>query len=538
MLKKFLVLACLGLALAGCDKKNEQGADAGASSAGSGSPATTLTVLAGSELKDIEPLLPQISKATGVQLQMRYAGTLDGVERLQNGEATDVAWFASNRYAMLVPGAKSRILASERTMLTPVVLGLKTSKARELGWADNPAVTWKDIATAAEAGRFTFGMTSPASSNTGFSGLLGLAAALSGKGDALEEKDVDTPAVSGKLASFFKAQRLTAGSSGWLAEAYMKDQGKVDGIINYASTLLSMNQDPALTEKLVLIYPRDGIVTADYPIMLVNGDKRAAYDKVVAYLRGVEFQEAMARTTLRRPVNPDAKVDVPGPSAAIAELAFPAKREVVDAILLSFDNQIRQPPDSSFVLDISGSMTGKRLDQLKHAMLGLSGADASISGRFARFRDRERITLIPFNHEVQDSRPFVMTTDAKTNAQQLSALSSYIENLQADGGTAIFSATQSAYQMAAARRQAHPDRFYSVVLLTDGQNMSGMDVDAFERWYRSLPEAERGIRVFPVIFGDADPSELKILADVTGGRIFDGRSAGLQSIFKEIRGYQ
>lgn len=535
MLKKFSLLVSLALALtlalASCDKKPAQ-------AAAGNSPSTTLTVLAGSELKDIEPLLPQIAKATGVQLQMRYAGTLDGVERLDGGEDVDVAWFASNRYAMLVPGAKSRILASERTMLTPVVLGLKTSKARELGWVDNKAITWKDIATAAEAGRFTFGMTSPASSNTGFSGLLGLAAALSGKGDALEEKDITDGGVGQKLQAFFQAQRLTSGSSGWLVEAYMKDQAKVDGIINYASTLLSMNQDPALAEKLVLIYPQDGIVTADYPIMLVNGAKREAYDKVVAYLRGVEFQEAMARTTLRRPVNPDAKAEVPGPPNTIAELAFPAKREVVDAMLLSFDNELRHATDSTFVLDVSGSMSGRRLDQLKQAMLGLSGADASISGRFARFRDREQITLIAFNHVVEQPKPFRMTADSQANKAMLESLKQYIASLDAGGGTAIFSAAKDAYQMAADRRRADPSRFYSVVLLTDGQNTSGYDVGDFERWYRDLPAEEKGIRVFPVIFGDADPRELKRLADITGGRVFDSRTAGLQAVFKEIRGYQ
>ncbi|MGA8056025.1 MAG: VWA domain-containing protein, partial [Burkholderiales bacterium] len=104
--------------------------------------ATTLTVLAGSELRDIEPLLPMIQAATGVTLQLKYSGTLEAVERLQAGEPFDTAWLSSNRYALLTPGARERIRASERTMITPVVLGLKASKAKELGWLDNPNVTW------------------------------------------------------------------------------------------------------------------------------------------------------------------------------------------------------------------------------------------------------------------------------------------------------------------------------------------------------------------------------------------------------------
>jgi Ca-activated chloride channel family protein len=522
-----LLALCLGVALSGCQKQDAN------SAAPAPAEASVLTVLAGSELKDIEPLLPKVTQATGITVQMRYAGTLEAVEKLQSGEEVDVAWLASNRYAMLVPAAKARIAASERTMLTPVVLGLKTSKAKELGWVDNPAVTWKEIAEAANKGKFTFGMTSPAASNTGFSGLLGLAAALSGKGDALEEKDIDVK----RLSAFFKAQRLTAGSSGWLAEAYLKEQDKVDGLINYASTLQSMNRNPALKEKLVLIYPQDGIVTADYPIMLVNPSKRAAYDKLVAYLRGVEFQQAMATATLRRPVNPDVQVSG-APAQPLVELAFPAKLSVVDAILTAFDNHLRLPTDSTFVLDQSGSMKGDRIQNLKTAMLGLSGADLTISGRFARFRNRERIFLLPFNHEFGAIQRFDMGDSAKENQATLASLSERVNGLAADGGTAIFSATQRAYLEAATRRRGEPGRFYSIVVMTDGASNKGISADEFASWYRQLPAADKGIKIFPVLFGEASPGELQSIAELTGGRTFDGHKNSLQAIFKEIRGYQ
>lgn len=523
-----LLAVCLGVALTGCQKQDGSATTSSATNAPS-----VLTVLAGSELKDIEPLLPQIAQATGVSLQLRYAGTLEAVEKLQSGEEVDIAWLASNRYAMLVPAAKARIAAAERTMLTPVVLGLKASKAQELGWVDNPNVSWKDIAAAAEQGKFTFGMTSPAASNTGFSGLLGLAAALSGKGDALEEKDIDRQ----RLAAFFKAQRLTAGSSGWLSDAYLKEQDKVDGLINYASTLLSMNRNPALSEKLVLIYPRDGIVTADYPIMLINPAKRADYEKVVAYLRGVEFQQAMTTSTLRRPVNPDVAA-TGGPTQPLVELAFPAKLAVVDAILTAFDNQLRLPTDSTFVLDRSGSMGGERIAELKTAMLGLSGADLSISGRFARFRNRERIFLLPFNNSFGELQSFDMGDNAKNNQATLDKLSTRVNELTAHGGTAVFSAAQQAYIEAAARRRAEPARFYSIVLMTDGVNNNGISAAQFATWYQGLPAEDKGIKLFPVLFGEASPAELQNLAELTGGRTFDGRKNSLQAIFKNIRGYQ
>lgn len=523
-MKNILLLLALSLLLSGCENKDN---------ASSPPPRAenVLVVLAGSELKDIEPLLPQIEAATGVHLQLNYAGTLEAVERLQSGEAVDMAWLASNRYAMLMPAVKSRIAASERTMLTPVVLGIKESRARELHWLDNPKVTWKDIAEAANQGKFTFAMTSPTSSNTGFSGLLGLAAALSGKGDALEEKDIDVK----RLSSFFKAQRLTAGSSGWLADAYLKEQDKVDGIINYASTLLLLNQAGGLKEKLVLIYPQDGIITADYPLMLINPAKRDAYNKVVGYVRGVEFQQQMTKTTQRRSVNPDVAV---ADTLTLVELPFPAKLAVVDAILKAFDHHLRLPTDSTFVLDQSGSMSGARIKALKAAMAGLSGADTSISGRFSQFRNRERIFLLPFSDTFNHLERYDMGEDAASNQTTLTTLSARVNGLQATGGTAIFAATQQAYLEAAQRRRAEPARFYSIVVLTDGQNQDGISAEQFADWYAKLPNEDKGIKIFPVLFGDANQAELKQLSDLTGGRTFDSRTSGLPSIFKEIRGYQ
>jgi Ca-activated chloride channel family protein len=495
------------------------------------------TILAGSEIKDLEPLLPALEKATGLHVRFIYSGTIEAVERLQSGEAFDAAWLASNRYAMLTPGVKEKILASERTMLTPVVLGLKRSKAQSLGWLDatgkaKTSITWKDIAQAAAKERFSFGMTNPSASNTGFSGLIGVAAALAGKGDALEVKDIHTA----ELKAFFKAQTLTAGSSGWLSDAYVKEQGRIDGIISYASSLLSLNASNQLTEPLVLIYPQEGIITADYPLMLLNTAKRADYDKLIAYVRSPDFQAPMAQTTWRKPVVADVPFDAQNYPANLIELPFPAKLAVVDAVLKAFDDELRRPADSSFVLDISGSMSGKRMDQMKSALSGLTGLDNSLSGRFSRLRARENIVMTAFDDTVRPSVSFSINQDQSTQSMQ--AVRDYIDQLDADGGTAIFSAAQSAYQDAAKRRLKAPERYYSIVLLTDGQSHNGLSAEEFSQWYGALPENEKNIRVFAIQFGDANPDQLQKLAQLTGGRVFNATSTPLAQVFKEIRGYQ
>ncbi len=395
--------------------------------------ANTFTILSGSELKDIEKgLKDDIRRATGLDLKFTYSGTLDAVDRLAAGDKFDALWVSHGKYLAMNDAMKGRILAQEKTMLSPVVLGLKASKAHALGW-DAQEPTWKDIADAAKAGKFTFGMTNPTSSNTGLTATIGLAAALAKNPDALTEADLKNP----RLQDFFKGQSLTSGSSGWLAEAYEHDQSKVDGIINYESVLLSLNAGGKLAEPLTLVYPKEGIITADYPLMLLNGDRRADYDKLVAYLRSKDFQTRMSALTLRRPVNPDATVAPSIPKQTLIELSFPGQASLISALLDTFLSDVRIPGSSRYVLDLSGSMEGERIDSLKRAMLILASDNPHGSDRFARFQNREQVGLITFASVPQPTVLFPMGSDPEDNAKARAAVTQFVNPLSAGGGTAI-----------------------------------------------------------------------------------------------------
>jgi len=122
---------------------------------GEGRPANEFRVLAGSELKDLEPYFTEIRKKTGVSLAMTYSGTLAGIDRLNAGEQFDAVWFSHAKYLVLSDAGRNRIKSQERIALSPVVLGVKQSKAKAFGWVDNPNVTWADIAAKVKAGQFT-----------------------------------------------------------------------------------------------------------------------------------------------------------------------------------------------------------------------------------------------------------------------------------------------------------------------------------------------------------------------------------------------
>lgn len=534
-LLRTVLCAVLVAAAAACSRDPQSASGENAEAGAASGPA--FTILAGSELKDVETQLGDgIRQATGVNVRFTYAGTLDAIDRLNAGERFDAVWVSHGKYLAMNPSLKARIATQDKIMLSPVIVGVKASKAAELGW-DKTDPTWKDIADAASGGRFTFGMTHPASSNTGFTAVIGIAAALASNPDALTEADAANPA----LKAFFGGQRMTAGSSGWLADAYAEDPSRVDGIINYESVILSLNASGRLREPLVPVYPKEGIITADYPLMLLEGARRADYDRLVQYLRSAQFQTRLSAATLRRPVSPDAAAAASIPQRTLIELPFPGQPQVIERLLESFLADVRIPSTSRYVLDLSGSMDqAGRLDQLKAAMMTLAGGEAgSLNGRYARFQNRERIGLIPFNGAPMETLAFDMGDTPERNRATLAAIRAAVEPMRADGDTAIYESVRRALiELANEKRAGGGERFYTVVLMTDGENRQGIDLQSLLRWRERQDEALKSIRVFPIIFGEADAEEMNALAAATGGKAFNARSASLALVFKDIRGYQ
>lgn len=486
-----------------------------------------LSILAGSELKDLEFLKAEMEAAAGTAIRWQYSGTLDMVDAVNApAPAADLVWAASGKYLTLA--APGKVKASEKIMLSPVILGVKQGVAATLGWSRKPP-TWAEVAAAVKAKRFRYGMTNPTASNSGFCAVVGVAAALSGKTDGLVPADIPTA----PLKDFFSGQKLTSGSSGWLADAYAKDASQLDGLINYESVILSLNQGGQLSEPLALVYPSEGIITSDYPLMLINPERREAYDKLVAFLKSDAVQERLMRETHRRPVVASVKPADEFGNALLIELPFPGSLETLDALLIAYQDDLRRPGHAYFVLDTSGSMQGDRIQALREGLATLTGEGGS---RFARFNLREKVDLIPFASSLKPGLELDFGSGAVFAAAQ-SDYRGFVGRLEADGGTAIYDALIEAFRHAAADQRREPDRYYSIVLMTDGQNTDGRSFDRFQREWERLGDV-KSVRVFPVLFGDSDVEEMKRVAEMTGGRVFDGRKESLAKVFKDIRGYQ
>ncbi len=527
------VAAVIATALAGCFPVFDGG---GGTDGGLPNDDQTLRVLAGSEVKDMVPILESAASELGVKVVFDYIGTLEGTELVASGGAEglyDATWFPNNRYLSLLPGASSAISSSVKIMTSPVVLGLQPSIAARLGWDTTPP-TWGDLATAAGDGEFTYGMTNPAASNSGFSALVAVATALSGTGSALTDADIIS--VTPELTRFFEGQRLTAGSSGFLADKFIADPTLVDGIVNYESVLKGLDTGG---EPLTIITPSDGVVTSDYPLTLLksaDASKRPLFDSLTEWLTTPDVQKRIVAETNRRPGVPGIDTGNTFPDTILFETPFPNTLDVANTLISTYLETVRSPAQTIFVLDTSGSMEGERIASLQQALKNLAGADESTGGGFAAFRSRERVTLIPFNDGPEAPRIIEIPDTDKTAA--LEQIRAEADSLFADGGTAIYDSLQEAYRIALEQQQERPDTFVSIVLMTDGENTDGSSAADFESFYASLPDRARTIPTFVVLFGNANVDELTRVAELTGGKAFDALGGDLTGAFQEIRGYQ
>ena len=549
---RWALVGVAALAMAGCGKRAAPGDDWTAPAA---STAPAFVVLATTDLKDAQPLEAMVLKATGVNLRFRYGGTMESTEAVLTGKAdAQAAWFANAKYLLSDAQGQGRVKMQEKIMLSPMAVGVSESTAKELGWDDPKTaanVTWKTITKAAGDGKLRYALSNPATSNQGFMALMGVAAAAADKSEALSAEDVDR----GAIATFLKGYKLPGDNSTYLSERFYEQQGpRVNAFINYESWLLGMNAGGKLREKLVLVYPREGVSTADYPFMLLDDARRDDFLKVVAYLKGNDAQTWLATQTLRRPVNSDvakATADKFPGTGMLVELPFSPDRKLADGLIDAYLNEFRRPIASTFVLDTSGSMdSDRRLVRLVEALDYVAGDDASLTGRIARLTSREKIWMLPFSSVPGEPQLFEIPQDAPhakgvaaakdsdAKAKAMTSVRDFAGGLRAHGGTALYDSILAALTHMAEEKNRHPEYQYSVVGFTDGENTNGRNYEQFKTAYAALPEDAKAIPVFMVLFGDAKEAELKGLVKVTGGKVFDARSTPLYAVFKDIRAYQ
>lgn len=494
-----------------------------------------LRLLVDDELTDTQPLLDSFAQRTGIDLLAEFAPTTEIVRRLSEASFTrtyDGVWLASTGGQRLPAAIDDKLTGGTAVMSSPLVLGVRTEAAARLTRKDN-TLTWQDVARESAAGRFEFGMACPRNDNG--AALLGIATGLADEPDVLSSTDVYE--VAPQLRVMREHHTLEAMESTEVMRQFRSPQaGGVDGVIVHESQILKVNDKVNTASRLNVLVPGGRAVFVSYQLRGASDASAQALSdlhRLADHLLSAASQQWLSDNTFRRPVatNGTDPIGTLQPIRAVETPRFPGLLDrLVDVYLGSY----RYPSRIAFVVDVSGSMHGQEMQDLRHTL-------ASLTGDVATRRDADvEVLLIPFAATPQSTQRFVLS--AKDPSPGISLLDAAFSRLRPGGNTAIFDALIRADADLEALAGEGNEAVTSIVLVTDGENTAGTDLVAFLRHRQALKTdgssaqatSPGWAQIFPVLVGGADSSSMLRLAMVTGGTVHDARKVDLTRLLLDV----
>ena len=491
----------------------------------------TLRIISSQENEDLGPIINNYADENDLDIDIEYAGTLDIMEKLNQGEEYDAIW-TSNSIWIYMLDSSIKVTDSESTSINPVIFAVKESKARELNFVGREIYT-KDIVDAIQNGSLKFSMSNPTRTNTGATAYLGLLSNLAGNPEVLKTEDIYRPEVKENLKTLFTGLERSSGSEDFLEEMFLK--GDFEAVVTYESSIININKELAAKgeETLYALYPVDGVSISDSPFAYIdhkNEAKKETFTKLQTYILSKEGQEKLAergRRTWFGGVNENADKTIFNPNWGIdttryiVPIKFPSKTVIQQALQL-YQTEFRKPTNIVFCLDYSGSMRGEGQEQLVKAMEYILD-QTQASRDLLQFTEKDKITVISFS--TYPNSPW--TCENGANTEELIAK---IKNELPSGSTNIYDTSVDALKIL---KDVDSDEYNrSIVLMTDGKSNVGK-YDTLKKYYMNT---ETSIPIYSILFGDAVTTQLDEIATLTNAKVFDGRTDLLKA-FKEVRGY-
>ena len=481
------------------------------------------------ENKVLEDALQKFARKNTFEINITYADNLEIVDILNSGEKYDAVWASNSIWLDMLDSSKVSTSDSKSTSVTPIVIGIKDSKAKELGLKDKQ-VKMKDILSLIKEGKLKFSMANPITTNSGAASYLNILSTLAGNPDVLTSEHLKSKQLQEDMKAFFTGLVRTSGDEDFLNKSFI--DGDYDAAITYESSIININKEleKSHRETLYVIYPVDGVSICDSPLVYINNHndkKKKIFQELQTYVLSDTGQDILlnsGRRTWYGGVTDKAPSDIFNKSWGIdttkyiSPIKYPAESVILEALEL-YQTKLRKPVHVVFCLDYSGSMYGEGIKELKDAMQYILSDAAKKS--MIQFTSEDKIDVIAFGSHIN------VLGSGKGN--DTGKILNAINNNDLDGATSLFPAAEKAIEILATESSEYNS---SVILMTDGVGNIGKFSDLEESYH----QVNKDIPIFSITFGDAEEDQLEKMASLSNGKVFDGK-IDLVKAFKTVRGY-
>lgn len=514
-------------------------------------------ILAGSGHTSFEPILKRFGQQNNVDIEIKYMGSLDIMQMLEAAKipgdssgkieydangilAYDAIWDGDSLWTTM--GDKQHLIKNrESIMRSPVVFGVKKPLAEKLGWTAGNEVSVQEILQGIEKENLRVMMTSATQSNSGASAYLGFLYAFANPQGALTADDLQKPDVQASVKKLLSSIDRTSESSGFLRDLFPDVYDSFDAMFNYESHIMELNKKLVAKnlEPLYLVYPAPGLGIADFPLSYVDhrdAQKEKIFNNLQTYLLSDSVQQEIAAKCRRVGKVGVDQVDVncfvPAWSADVTHGTTPMRlpdTSVVRQALDLYQTALRKPSFTVYALDFSGSMQGDGEKQLNQAMGIL--LDQQNAGKYFLQGSPDDVTMvIMFDHEITNDADLSSYAVKGSDSQALNNLLGKIQRQQTGGNTNIYLPAARALEYM--KQEGIGERLPAVILMTDGKSNSG----SIQELTNAIASTGlENVPVYAITFGQADPNQLQVIADLTHGRVFDGKT-DLIGAFRKAKG--
>jgi Ca-activated chloride channel family protein len=386
----------------------------------------------------------------GVDLRRIASGT--GYQYIARGEELPDAFSPSNEL-WIEMAAEFQTMTEVSSSLVSNVAGIvmkdETADELRVNYGD---LTPENLVDAVIAGDLVMGYTDPFASSTGLNFLLTVLNSIAG-GD---ESQLTSPDVASVFEQFQRQVPFVALTTLQMRDSVENDAGTLDTFVMEWQTYTNTDSLQSGFEFIPFGVRHDNPL---YAVGEPNSTHAEVLDLFAQFAARAEYQELAE----------DFGFD---PPAFTPTVEAPSGATLIDVQNVWKDKKDGgRPVATVFVVDVSGSMEGTRIQTLRNAMLS--------AREF--IKPETQVGVVEFNDTAQKRLEI-----AEFDLNQQGRYAAIAEDLSPFGGTAMYDGIVLGLRMLEAERAANPEVKPILVVLTDGQTTDGLRFDDVDEMVAGL----------------------------------------------------